>query len=155
VENDARRGVDGERNAINQRMRNADGHDAKGPECEAPAGEHLNEFGVVEEAVLVELAFDVSESELGAVDGYIELGENPGQAADVVLVTVGKDDGANEGPILNEVADVGDDDVDAEELFLGEHEAGVNDDDVVTETEGEAVHAELAESTERDDLQLV
>ena len=45
--------------------------------------------------MLVELAFDVGEGELGAVDGDVELGEDPGQAADVVFVAVGEDDGAD------------------------------------------------------------
>ena len=43
---------------------------------------------------------------------------------------------------------------DAEEFGLGEHEAGVNDDDVVAEAEGEAVHAEFAQTAERNDLQF-
>jgi hypothetical protein len=73
----------------------------------------------------------------------------------VVLVTVRENNGADEGSVLNKIADVGDDDVDAEKLFLGEHETGVNDNDVVIETESEAVHAELAQAAERDNLQLV
>jgi hypothetical protein len=89
------------------------------------------------------------------VDGDVKLGEDPGEATDMVFVAVGEDDAADESAVFNEIANVGDDDVDAEELLFGEHEAGVNDDDVVAEAEGEAVHAELAESTERDDLQLV
>ena len=67
----------------------------EGAEREAAAGQHLDEVGVVEQAVLVELAFDVGERELGAVDGDVELGEDPGQAADVVLVAVREDDGAD------------------------------------------------------------
>jgi hypothetical protein len=59
---------------------------------------------------------------------------------------MGEDDGADVLLVLDEVGDVGDDDVDAEELGLGEHEAGIDDDDVVFIAEGEAVHAELAES---------
>jgi hypothetical protein len=105
--------------------------------------------------MLVELAFYVGECELGAVDGHVKLGEDPREAADVILMAMRKDDGADEGTVFDEIADVGDDDVDAEELFLGEHQAGVNDDDVVAETEGEAVHAEFAQAAERDDLQLV
>ena len=97
--------------------------------------------------MLLELAVDVGEGELGAVDGnVVELGEDPGESADVVLVAMGEDDGADEVFILDEVGDVGDNDVDAEELGLGKHEAGVDDDDVVFIAEGETVHAELAES---------
>jgi hypothetical protein len=105
--------------------------------------------------VLVELALNVGEGELGAVDGNVQFGEDPRKTADVVLVAMREDDGADEGTVFDEVADVGNNDVDAEELFLGEHEAGVDDDDVVPETEGEAVHAELAQPAERDNLQLV
>ena len=96
--------------------------------------------------VLFELAFDVGEGELGAVDGDVELGEDPGKSADVVFVAMGEDDGADVLLVLDEVGDIGDDDVDAEELGLGEHEAGIDDDDVVFLAEGEAVHTELAES---------
>ena len=96
--------------------------------------------------VFFELAVDVGEGELGAVDGDVELGENPGQAADVVFVAMGEDDGADVLLVFDEVGDVGDDDVDAEEFGLGEHEAGIDDDDVVFVAEGEAVHTELAES---------
>ena len=95
VEDDADGRVDGERDAVDQRVRDADGHDAEGAEGEAAAGEDFDELGVVEEAMLFELAFDVGERELGAVDGDVELGEDPGQAADVVLVAVGEDDAAD------------------------------------------------------------
>jgi hypothetical protein len=155
VEDDADGRVDSECDAIDERMRDADGHDAEGAECDATAGKHFDELGVVEEAMLFELAFDVGEGELGAVDGDIELGEDPGEAADVVLVAVGKDDAADHGAVFEEERDVGYDDVDAEELFFREHEAGVDDEDVVAEAESEAVHAKLAESAERNDLQFI
>ena len=56
--------------------------------------------------------------------------------------------------VFNEVGDVGDDDVDAEQLRLGEHEAGVNDDNVVFPANGEAVHAELAQPAKGNNFQL-
>jgi len=143
LEDDADGGVDGERDAVDEGVRDADGEDGKDAEVEAAAGEDFDEFGVVEEAMLFELAFDVGEGELGAVDGDVEVGEDPGEAADVVLVAVGEDDAADFGAVLDEVGDVRDDDVDAEELFFGEHEAGVDHDDVVAVVECEAVHAEL------------
>src|SRR6185437_38709 len=61
VEDDAGGGVDGERDAVDERVRDADGHDAEGAERETPAGQHLDELSVVEEAVLVELALDIGE----------------------------------------------------------------------------------------------
>ena len=60
VDDDADGRVDGERDAIDQRVRDADGHDGERPEREAAAGKHLDQLGVVEQAVLFELAFDVA-----------------------------------------------------------------------------------------------
>ncbi len=57
--------------------------------------------------------------------------------------------------VFNEIADIGDDDVHAEQLFFGEHEAGVDNDNVIAVAEGEAVHAEFAQPAEGNDLQLV
>ena len=50
--------------------------------------------------------------------------------------------------ILKQVGDVGNDDVDAQQLGFREHEAGVDDDDVVTPANGHAVHAEFAETAQ-------
>ena len=143
VDDDADGGVDGEGDAVDEGVRDADGKDAEDAEVEAAAGEDLDELGVVEEAMLFELAFDVGEGELGSVDGDVEVGEDPGEAADVVLVAVGEDDAADFAAVFDEVGDVRDDDVDAKELFFGEHEARVNHDDVVAVVESEAVHAKF------------
>jgi hypothetical protein len=104
--------------------------------------------------VLFQLAFDVGQRELGRVDRHVEFGKNPGQCADVVFVAVRQDDAANVLAILDEITDVGDDDVDAEEFGFGEHQSGVDDDNVVGPANGHAVHAEFAESAEGDDLQF-
>ncbi len=126
----------------------------KGPMVNFSLGRDLDQRGFVEQLVLFEFAFDVGQREFGGVDGNLELAENPGQAADVVLVAVGEDDGADVLLVLNQVGDVGNDDVDAQQLRFGEHEAGVDDDDVVFPAKGEAVHAELAEAAEGDDFQF-
>jgi hypothetical protein len=109
------------------------------------ARQDLDEFGFVKEAMLFEFAFDVGEGELGAVDGDVQLGQDPGKAADVIFVAVGEDDAADLGAVLDEVRDIWDDDIYTEELFLGKHEAGVDDEDVVAEAECETIHAELTE----------
>ena len=68
---------------------------------------------------------------------------------------MGEDDGANLVAILGEVADIGYNDVDTEEFLFGEHQAGIDDDDVVLPSQGEAVHAELAQPSQRDYPQFV
>ncbi len=126
-----------------------------GAEGEAAAGEDLDQLGVVEQAMLFELALDEGEGELGAVDGDVEFGEDPGQAADVVLVPVGEDDGADFISVFSEIADIGDDDIDAQQLFFGKHQAGIDDDDVILPPECHAVHTELAQAPERDHSQFI
>ena len=45
-----------------------------------------------------------------------------------------------------QIGDVGNDDIDAEQFGFGEHQAGIDDDDVVSPADGHAVHAEFAEA---------
>ena len=121
---------------------------------EALVGAHLAQVGVVQQSVLVEFVFDVSQREFGAPDGHVEFGENPGQGADVIFMAVGENDSAHALAVLDEIGDVGDHDIDAEQFGFGEHQSGVDDDDVVSPADGHAVHAELAEAPQRDDLQF-
>ena len=53
-----------------------------------------------------------------------------------------------------QIGNVGNHDVDAEQFGFGEHEAGVDDDDVVSPAHGHAVHTELAQAAEGDNLQF-
>ena len=124
----------------------------KGPMVNFSFGVISISVDLVEQLVLFKLALDIGQREFGGVDGNLELAQNPWQAADVVLVAVGKDDGADVLLVLNEVGDVGYDDVDAEQLRFREHEPGVDDDYVVFPADREAVHAEFAEAAEGDDF---
>ena len=72
----------------------------------------------------------------------------------MVFVAVGEHDAAHVLAVLDEIGDVGDDDIDAEQFGFGEHEAGVDDDNVVAPANGHAVHAEFAEAAEGNDLQF-
>ena len=58
VDDQADRSVDGEGHAVHQRVRDADGHDGEGPESEAVSGKDFDQFGIVEQAMLFELALD-------------------------------------------------------------------------------------------------
>ena len=49
----------------------------------------------------------------------------------MILVAMGQDDGANMRAVFDEVGDIGDDDVDAQQFGLGKHETGIDDDNVV------------------------
>ena len=72
----------------------------------------------------------------------------------MVFVAVGEDQRADLLLVLFQVGEVGHDDIDAQQFRVGEHHAGIDHDDVVAVADGGHVHAELAESAERDYLQL-
>ena len=86
----------GQRHAIHQRVRHANRLDGEGTDGELFLGRNLDQFRLVEQLVLFEIALDIGQRELGGVDRNLELAQHPGQSADVVLVAVGEDDGAND-----------------------------------------------------------
>ena len=109
---------------------------------------------VVVELVLLDLVAEEPARQRRGVDRHArELGEHVRQAADVVLVGVGDEEGLDLLAVLLEVGDVGDDEVDAEHLLVGEHEAAVDDDDLVAVLEDVHVLADLAHPAERDDAE--
>ncbi len=93
MNHDADRRFNGQRDAIHQRVRHADRLDGERPDGELFSGRDLDQRDFVEQLVLFELAFDVGQRELGGVDRNLDLAQNPRQAADVVLVPVGENDG--------------------------------------------------------------
>ena len=71
----------------------------------------------------------------------------------MILVGVSDQEGADLLPVLTQVADVGDDQVDPEHLLIGEHEPAVDDDDVVAVLEDVHVLADLPDASEGDDAE--
>ena len=68
---------------------------------------------------------------LGRVNRHIELGQQIGQCSNVVLVTMGNHYAPDAFPVLHQVANVRNYQVNAQHVFLGKHKPGINDDDVV------------------------
>src|SRR5579862_7539932 len=136
--------MNGQCHAIHQAVGDLDRVDGERTDLEALVGLNLSQVGIVKQAVLVQFVFHVGKGELGAPDRHVKLGENPRQSADVVLVAVGENDAANLVAILGEVGNIGHNDVDAKQFGFREHEAGVDDDNVVLPAHGHAVHSELA-----------
>src|SRR5271170_3168774 len=154
VNNDSQRRMDGQCDTIHQAVSDGDGVDGKRADLEALAGPNLVQLSVIEKTMLVEFVLDIGEGKLGAPDRHVELGKNPGQGADVVFVAVSEDDGAHLLAIFGEVRNVRNDDVDAEQFGFREHEAGVDDDNVVTPAHSHAVHSELTEPAQGHNMQF-
>ena len=106
------------------------------------------------EPVLVQLRLHQRERQRCRDDGVdVDLAQEVGQPADVVLVAVREDDRANAPPF--EVADVREQEVDAEVLVARERETRVDDDHLSPGLVDRHVLADLAEAAERDDAQRV
>jgi len=64
--------------------------------------------------VLVQLVLHVSQGEFRAPYRDIELGKHPGQRANMVLMAMGQDNGPHILPVLDQIGDIGNNDVDAQ-----------------------------------------
>jgi hypothetical protein len=94
----------------------------------------------------------ISRGERRAVDGAVDERQHMRHGADVILVSVRQDQRLDLAALLFEIGEVGDDQVDAQLVGVGEHHAGVDDDGCLAVRHRHHVHAELAEPTEGHDL---
>jgi hypothetical protein len=147
VHDHANRSLDGQRDAIDQAVRDTNGLDGKGAQVELLPRRNLDQLCGFEQPVLFELALNVGKGELGSVDRHLQFTQNPGQATDVILVAVGQDDGADMLAIFDQVGDIGDDNIHPQQFGLGKHETGIDDDDVICPAKRQAVHSEFAQTT--------
>src|SRR5215831_3745488 len=146
VNQHAQRSVDGQGHAVHQAVRYLDGIDGERSQVEARARANLAQIGVVQQVVLVELVLHQGQRELGAKYRHSEFGKDPRQRANMVFVAVGKDNPAHLLAVFDEVGNVGNDDINAEKLGLGEHQSRIDHDDVIAPAHGHTVHAELAQA---------
>ena len=72
----------------------------------------------------------------------------------MVLVTVGENQATNVLTILKKESEIGNDDVDAQHVGVGKHHSGVDDDNIVTVSDGMTIHTKVTQAAEGDDLQL-
>ena len=146
--------MNGQRHAIDQAVRHLDGLNGEGADAKTFSRPDLDQFGVIQQPVLFQFVFDVSQRELGGKDGHVQLGKQPGNGADMVQVPVRQDYAAHARTVVDEISEVRDHDIDAEQLGLWKHEPGVDHDNVVAPAYGHAVHPEFAKATERNDLKF-
>ena len=137
---------------IDQTVGHLHGMDRERAELESFSGTDFLQIGVIKKSVFFEFVFDVGEGEFRAIDRNVQFTENPWQGADVVFMSMSENDAAYLMTIFEQIGDIGNDDVDAEQFGFGEHQAGVDDDDVIALADGHAVHAELAHAAQRNDM---
>src|SRR6185503_15023450 len=98
--------------------------------------------------------FHIGEGKFSSIDWDVQLREHPGQRANVVFVAVGKENRTNMLPVFHQVRNIGDHDVDAQQLRFGKHQAGVDDNNVISPANGHAIHSELAQTAQGHDVQF-
>jgi hypothetical protein len=102
--------------------------------------------------VLAQLGVEQCQGQLGAHQRDVgALAQQVGDAADVVLVPVGEDDGDDVVKPRPERVEVGQDQVDARLVVLGEQHAAVDDQQLAAVLQHGHVAADLPQPTERRD----
>ncbi len=136
-------------------MRDADEFDLEGADVVAIA--RLDRHQTVRrfEAVFVQLGLNEGEGQRRAVRRSLDERQHVGNRADVVLVPMREDQRLDLPAPRLEVREIGNDQIDAEQIGLGKHRARVHDDGRVPTRDGHHVEAELAEAAERHDFDNV
>ncbi len=146
-------GVQRDRDRVGDRVRDAHELGAERADLHRLAVRiDLDQLRVVADAVLVELGLDQPERQARAPDlGDADLAHQVRQRADVILVAVRQDDGAQRAGRVAQVAEVGQHEIDAHHLVAREAEPGVDQDALAVLLDHGHVLADLAEAAERDD----
>ena len=113
-----------------------------------------DELGLVQQAVLLQLQLHQPRGHAGGVDGGVDVPQQIGDGADVVLVPVGEEDAPDLVLVLDEIGEVGDDHVDAVHVVVGEAHAHVHHDDVPAVLVDGEVLADLVEAAQGNDFQF-
>ena len=114
----------------------------------------LAEFRVLD-LVLLELAFDKAERELGRIDRYLlaQILQKIRQSARLIFVAMRDDDATQLIGVLEHVGVVWQDEVDARMVIIGEHETRIVEHHVVLAFEDRHVLADRIEPAKGDDAQ--
>ena len=138
VDDDAERGGDGQGDGAHDGVRHVNKLDLEGADGDRLLGLDLDQPRLVFEIVLFHAPLHQGEREGRAVDGHVDLGEQIGHGADVVLVAVGEDQRPDLGLVLLEEGQVGHDQIDAQQFGVGEHHSAIDHDDVFAVADGGA-----------------
>ena len=156
VDDHTQRGIDGQSAGIRDGVVDADELHREG----SAQTDHVSrldtaEVGLPREAVLLKLVLNDAQRQAGGVDGHVQLLEDIGDGSDVILVAVGDDHTADAVAVLLQIGHVGDHQIHTGHLVLvGEADAAVDDDDVLTILYYGHVLAHLVETAQGDDPQL-
>ena len=153
VDDDADGRLDGQGDTVDQAVGDGNTLDREGAHGKPLSRDDFHELGGLFEPVLPQLVAQEPQGQARAVHGNLETLQDVGQGPDVVLVGMGQDDGPGRLPLFLQIADIRDDQVDAQELGAGEHDAAVHRDHGVTPLQRQHVGAELSQPSQGNDPQ--
>ena len=110
--------------------------------------------GDVGDAVLLELQVHQGQRQLGAVQGRGHLAQNIRRCADMILMPVGEQVAADVLLLGHQIAHIGDHQINAQHILLGEDAAAVHHNDIVLVFEDRHVLADFIHAAQGDDAQL-
>lgn len=138
------RRVDRQSHGVYRAVSHVDELDLETAQADFSSGADFVQRGLVLEVVLFQPPLDHRLGVAGAVDRRIELRKDVGDGPDVVLVAMRENQAPDVLAVVDQVGEVGDDDVDAEQLAARKHQPRVDDDNIVSAAQSQHVHAELA-----------
>ena len=124
---------------------------SNGPIIAALAVVHGDQLGAPEHARFFDAVARQPERQRRAVDRERDVAQQEREPAGVVLVRVGEEHGLDPVGVLAQVGEVGEHEVDARHVGVGEHDPAVDDEDAAVDLEAEAVAPDLAQPAEEDD----
>ena len=111
-------------------------------------------LGLVQQAVLLQLQLDEPGAHAGGIDRGVDGPEDIGQRTDVVLMPVGDKDAPDLVLVLDQIAHIGDDHVDAVHIVIGKAHAAVDHHDVSSVFVYGEVLPDLVQTAQRNDFQF-
>src|SRR6185503_2014380 len=145
--------LDSQREAVDERVRDADELDLEHADIHDIARLDPMQQHIAEQIVFFEFAFSQSGREVRTIDRDVELFEQVRQRTEMIFVTVRKDDGGDLVAILVEKTKVWDRDVDAVSRLFGKAHPGVENQHLVAVPHSHTIHSKLADTAEWDDLE--
>ena len=118
------------------------------------AGLFGEDLGVVEKIVLLQLQLHQGRGQRRRVNGDVDLPQQIGYAADMILMTVGQDQAADPAGIVLQIGKIGQDDIHPVHILVGKPHAAVDDKDITAILDCRHVLADLAETAKRNNLQF-
>ena len=151
VQDDTLRRVHRDRVGVRHRVGDGDELDVERADHPPLAVLDDDQVGLAQQPGLLDAVAGQAERDRRAVDREAQFAQQVLQRADVVLVAVGGDDALDAVGVLAQPREVGQDEIDAVHVGVGEHQPAVDQQHLALLLDGHAVAADLTETAEEDD----